>query len=247
MNNAACSTIRRAIVRSLAVAGLALAASVQAQTVMPPVTVTAPTTGGGTVICSGNGCAMMLQMMQSQAYYELHDQMPPLGEESNTPIDRNTFCGNLRSQKPEGCGASPPPAPLVNISFDAFANSFGNGCGDGSWAGDIADLIAGTLVDHYSGDPNRPMSGINFTGACNVHDACYAGQGDRGGCDGGFYTQLSGVCSAQSGEVRDICNGFAHAYSAAVSLGGQDAYDQAGQAYQCALWHDNMDDNSCPR
>lgn len=247
MNKLANSFVCRIAARTAATLGFALAAAAQAQTVLPPVTVTAPTTSGGQVICRGNGCATMLQMMQSQAYYELHDQMPPLGEEGSTPIDRNAFCNNLRQQKPDDCGSSPPPAPTVNISLEAYAASYGNGCGDGSWSGDIADFIAGAFVDHYSGNPDQPMPGINFNGACNTHDACYAGQGDRGGCDGAFYTQLAGVCGQQSGQVRDICNGFAHAYSAAVSLGGQSAYDAAGAAYQCALWHDNMGDNACPR
>lgn len=247
MNKLAISSVRRAAACTAVVFGLVFAASAQAQTVMPPVTVTAPAIGGGQVICSGSGCALMLQMMQSQAYYEQHDQMPPIGEEADQPVNRTQFCNNLRNDKPDGCGSTPPPAPLVNISLAVYANQYGNGCGDGSWTGSIADFIAGHLVDNYSGQPDRPMPGINFLGACNNHDACYAGQGDRGSCDGAFYTELSSVCGAQSGEVRDICNGFAHAYSAAVSLGGQNAYNEAGAAYQCALWHDNMEDNACPK
>lgn len=247
MKKLAISFVRRAAAHAAVVLGLGLAGAAQAQTVLPPVVVTAPTTSGTNVICSGEGCAMMLQAMQSQAFFELHDYMPPIGEEGDTPINRTEFCNNLRGSKPSGCGSTSPPVPLVNISLAAYASTYGNGCGDGSWSGGIVDFIAGLLVEDYSGDPNEPMPGIHFQGACNNHDACYAGQGDRGGCDAAFYTELSGLCNLQSGAVRDTCNGFAHAYSGAVGLGGQNAYNQAGQAYQCALWHNNMENNACPK
>ncbi len=229
------------------VLGLTLAAvvPVYAQVVLPPVVVTAPATGGGTVLCTGDGCANLLASMQATAYFELHDHEPPIGEPNDAPIDREEFCSNLSDEEPDDCGSTPPPAPMVNTTLGVYATQYGNGCGDGGWAASIADFIAGPFIDDYSGNPNEPMPGIHFLGSCNDHDACYAGQGNRGSCDNALYTGLSGVCGAQTGEVRDICLGFAHAYSAAVSLGGQGAYNAAGLSYQCALWHKNMENNGC--
>ncbi len=144
--------------------GLALAAAVPAyaQVVLPPVVVTAPATDGGTVLCTGDGCANLLASMQATAYFELHDQEPPIGEPNDAPIDLEEFCSNLSDQEPDDCGSTPPPAPLVNTTLAVYATQYGSGCGDGSWAGSIADFIASAIVDDYSGDPNEPMPSIEI-------------------------------------------------------------------------------------
>ena len=234
---------------SALLAGLVLlpAAAVQAQTTLPPVVVVAPSGAGSNIICRGMACASILEELQAQSWYDMQtDQQSPI-EPTDVPVDRGMFCNQLRGSKPAGCGATPAPVPLVNTTLSSYQANYANGCGDGGLFASIGSFVAEILISAYTGDPNNPMTGISFRSVCNVHDACYAAQGDRGACDSDFPTGLANICSAHSGGVRDNCNGFAHAYSAAVTFGGGSAYASAGAAYQCALWHNNMESNQCPK
>jgi hypothetical protein len=235
------------ILAALSVVSIDLSAQACPGGVCPPITVTGPTTAGSNILCRGMACANILQGMQAASYMslDLSDQQAPIGPE-DVPVSQTEFCRNLRTSKPVGCGITPAPVPGVNTTFQVYAAQYGNGCGDGSWSVTIANAIAQASLPGYSGNPDAPFAGISFRGACNAHDACYAGQGVRGTCDTNLYNSLAAIC-ATAGSVATTCNGYAHAFAAAVSLGGQAAYTQAYLQQQCALWHKNMETNACPK
>lgn len=229
---------------------LAFHSGVQAQAcpggVCPPVEVRGPAGGGSNVICRGSACAGILSSMQEAAYFDMaYDQQGPI-EPTDIPVDRGQFCANLKTSKPAGCGSVAPPVPLVNTSIATFARDNANGCGDGSWSVIFGNQIAQLLLSSYSGDPNTPITGVSFRSACNAHDACYAGQGVRDTCDTNFSNALNNVCNG-TGTVAPTCRGYANAYSAAVRLGGLAPYMQSYATQQCALWHKNMEENSCQK
>jgi hypothetical protein len=240
-------TFRLAIFSTLL---LAFHSGVQAQAcpggVCPPVVVTAPTGSGSNIICRGSACAGILASMQEATYFEMPlDQQGPI-EPTDIPVDRGLFCANLKVSKPAGCGSVAPPVPLLNTTIASYINNNANGCGDGSWSAIFGNAIAQLVLGDYSGDPNAPIAGVSFRSACNAHDACYAGQGVRDTCDTNFSNALNNICNG-TGTVAPTCRGYANAYSAAVRLGGESAYVASYVTQQCALWHKNMEQNSCPK
>lgn len=214
-----------------------------AQTTMPPVVVTAPALPSGNVLCSGNGCALLLLTMQDQIREDLATAEEPLGPDA-PPIPRNEFCQRQRAEKPASCPTSGPPAvPFVNIGLDTYQAYHTDGC-YGSWEGGIAGDLPWDLQPQFN--PNQPMSNANFGGACSAHDACYAAQLGHSFCNSTFINTLNTICSGL-GSASGQCNRFASAYVSALARSGGDAYIAHQQNTACALWHHDMEQNQCPK
>lgn len=216
--------------------------------VCPPVVVTAPRIGGGTVLCYGMDCAGILS--------QLSWTPPPLNLNEATlvddqAVDPEAFCEGLKGQRPEDCsadGSGVPPAPGVNTSMPAFLALHANGCGDGSWQFEAANLAARFNVDGYTGNPDEPLPGLQIRDICNVHDACYAGGGDKPTCDANFGSALEERLRTQyvpDSAAYQYARNVMQAYSAAVGLFGTRAYENALNAYKCAVWNANMENNQC--
>lgn len=221
--------------------------------VCPPVTVTAPRVGGGTVVCYGSDCADMLRGMQEFSHFQAEVLAIPV--DSPGAVDKSEFCNELKNKNPNGnsCPAGGPTVPRVpgyGISRDQYANTMANGCGDGSAAFVAANLMARVTVTGYTGDPNQPYPGLHLQDICNAHDACYAAQAGRGACDGAFdsalETRVNDLYTRGQDPHRNALN-VARAYAAAVGLKGTSAYEKASADYRCAAWNASMDANQCPR
>jgi RHS repeat-associated protein len=100
-----------------------------------------------------------------------------------------------------------------------------NGCGPDDWRS--------LLV------PNRPLAYVDFTEACNEHDACYGRCGEKKEfCDKEFHKNMRAICYWEYGynsvletpsmyqKKLDVCYALARVYFEAVSRKGQSAYDR---------------------
>ncbi len=217
--------------------------------VCPPVVVTAPRQGGGTVVCYGMDCAGILgQLSWQPPYLPNVDSLP-----EDTGVDGEEFCDQLSDQRPDGCeasGANVPWAPGINTSPEIYAAMYANGCGDGSLAFHAANLWAGQTIGGYTGNPDEPLPGLVIRDVCNLHDACYAGNGSKPACDAAFGSALEARLASQyvpGSAAYQFASDVVSAYSAAVGLLGTSAFENAASAYRCAVWNANMDANQCAR
>jgi hypothetical protein len=219
--------------------------------VCPPVVVTAPRLGGGNVLCYGDACAGILSQLQFQGPHEVEQGALP--EEPG--VNGEAFCEELSKDenRPDDCaadGSDVPRVPGLNTSMPAFLTLHANGCGDGSWQFEAANIVAIVTVSGYTGNPDEPLPGLQIRDVCNAHDACYAGGGAKYFCDAQFGRDLE--VALQSQYVVDS-NAYLYArnvmaaYVSAVGLFGDRAYNNAKEAFECAVWNANMEANQCER
>ena len=105
------------------------------------------------------------------------------------------------------------------VKNDPISNADVNGLQCGSWWNDWAV-------------PEHLAPGINFSGPCEHHDACYSTCSQaKKDCDDQFYNDMMTVCNAMKGWPRTLyyadCVRYAGIYHAAVQKYGQSAYDSA--------------------
>jgi hypothetical protein len=172
---------------------------------------------------------------------------------SEVEITQEQFCQLLKQRPPSGnCSATQtaPRVPGVNQSEADFSNNPANGCGSGTVGERVANLIGPFFLEHYSGDPNSPWagSGVSFRSACISHDICYSSAEGKVGCDDDFAEDLAGICGEnyQPGSTpMNICTGWAGQYSGLVRTQGDEAFGNAQEARQCALYHEDLKRFGC--
>lgn len=197
---------------------------------LPPVIVEGHRPLGPTIICRGEGCASILSnLIDLQQYFE-GTQMGPI--EDGPDI---AFCAQLAQQRPSGCGTTPPSVPGFDINWQP------NGCGPGGWSQWVLEEIIDRNYSSYSGNINEPLTGYSFQSACDAHDFCWGSAQNRGSCDTEFLNAMLGVCG-----VNSNCETFASLYRAAVGANfGTDIYNNLVSNFQCAAWHQDMQENQC--
>jgi hypothetical protein len=233
-------------ISGIVAAALLSGVDVHAQTVVPPVIVNAP----GNILCSGAACVDLVHQMQMIVFGNLiqTDQMEPVGVEDMV-IDHAQFCRNLKDGKPPNC-ATAPIVPGVNYSPLQYAADYhSEGCHYGNWAGIFTQAISDAGLPGYNGNPDQPLTGVNFQVDCATHRACYASQSGRNACDAQFHDMMLSTCAhaSPSGHPSAACGRFAAAYRVAAELDGQGAYTAGSPAHQCAMWHRDMEQNHCPK
>lgn len=210
---------------------------------LPPITVVAPTTDGGNIVCMGSGCASVLSALNNSGYNPFYkDHLTPEDGEGNSDADRARFCSKLKKDKPKNCTVllwptlNYPSAP----GFDP--NWSPNGCGTGA----IANAIAGGFLNYLMGNfhtMDEPYEGISFRSACNSHDLCFGTIGSTfSGCNSAFRTDMNSACGSTYG-----CKIYADVYHFAVSTDkfGKAAFKNSQAASQCASWAKQMELNRC--
>ncbi len=208
---------------------------------LPPVTVTAPTVTGGSILCTGEACGWVVQSMSIQWNQDQLDSQKP---EEDFIVDNTKFCRELRANRPSNCSmSSPPPSPGLSSSWQP------NGCGSGAWSNALASAVqSAASPDTYSGDLDAPYSGVSFRNACDGHDKCYAEAMDKGSCDMSFFNDMMQGCSGVSdASGRSSCEGFSATYFGTVSnspLANLAAITSAAER-TCALWVYDMQNNGC--
>jgi len=213
---------------------------------IPPVTATAPRIGGGpTIICRGSACAAFLDGLKAQ--YNPENFVSEGMLEDGVPVPGPQFCTGLKALKPNGCSSSnPPPSPGIFVPGKPAWQP--NGCGTGGagdWFQDLAlELLAGQA---YSGNLNSPYAGVSFQNACDGHDQCWASGGNKGECDSNFGNNMQNACSQLGGSAGNSCSGFASLYHGIVSTvnGAGNAYASSMSSRACAVWANDMRENSC--
>lgn len=219
-----------------------------AQTTFPPIVVTAPRVGGGTILCQGSACEGIMRDLQASRMEELmmYEQIfPDILED--IPIEKSKFCASLKATKPANCNLdSPPPSPGIYVPGQSGFQA--NGCGTGRLANLFADaaLYLATRPT-YSGNFQAPYPGVSFQAACNGHDTCWAMGGGKDGCDFAFRQEMINACGGESA-ANNVCLGFSGIYHGAVTNTGmaQNAYNNSVAGRTCALWASNMRQNGCP-
>jgi len=215
-------------------------------TTLPAVQVTATRIGGGSVLCRGDGCAGILVSMQLEANLENLTQDMPLLDDA--PVSGPQFCSSLKAQRPPGCSSiNPPSSPGINVPGRPAYQP--NKCGTGRFANWFLDFVLGvTSSQSYSDNLNAPFAGVDFTGACNSHDQCWASGGARATCDIQFRDSMISGCQ-QLGDfsASATCQGFAGSYHGAVSHTNpsNSAYAVSTQERICVVWANDMRENSC--
>lgn len=240
---------RNTLVKFLTVAALSAACfGLYATVTFPPIIVTAPRIGGGTVVCRGEACAGVLQSLQETGGSKGGDQSDHENPTEDIPVNPAALCANLNANKPSNCSLSNPP-PSPGITVPGQTPWAPNGCGTGgigSWFQDAILEIANS--QSYSGDIHEPYAGVSFRAACDAHDACWASGGGRGQCDLAFWNQTLSACTHLSNNnALNTCTGFANGYHYAVSTtnGSHSAYATSTANRQCALWSSDMRENGC--
>jgi hypothetical protein len=90
---------------------------------------------------------------------------------------------------------------------------------------------------------NLTPSPVDFTSACESHDACFGVGFGMSACNFELADALSVACGSNS-----TCQSIAgHYASAASSSAGSAAHSTAVATEQCAAWHVAMDENNCPQ
>lgn len=203
---------------------------------MPPITVE-----GRPVTCSGSACFGVATSLY------LNPPPPPLGDEfaSITPdIALAVFCGELNQANPQPgtCSVSHPPS---TPEFDGSWQS--NGCGTGSFAEQFVAEIAslGGTWTGMTGNPDAPLPGVSFSGACRSHDRCYTTLESRLNCDEVFRVEVRVACGLASPDYVAGCQELAGLFGNVVSTFGAAAYNQAQLDRACAAWARDMEENGC--
>lgn len=220
---------------ALLAASIPLAAQVLETVRVRGTRISGPTTDGSRVLCTGEGCAYMLMMMQMEVnlqWLTQHNELPA----DDPAVDKDQFCDNLRGDRPPTCAANlpPPSTPTYDTNWQP------NGCGDGSFQSDVADYIIGALPGGT--DLNVPSWGVNFRSACDAHDYCYGMGYGQVSCDNQFAVDLNNVCASSSNQG---CGYYADTYAYAVRSRGATAYARSQAETACAAWKADMEINQC--
>lgn len=102
-----------------------------AQTTLPPVVVTAPRIGGGTIVCRGEACAMVIAQLRQTAIDELLRMQRPVPLPEDIPLSKSKVCSKLKADKPSNCSfSSPPSSPGISVPGQPAWQP--NGCGTGT-------------------------------------------------------------------------------------------------------------------
>ena len=232
----------------LTVAALSAACfGLYATVTFPPIIVTAPRIGGGTVVCRGEACAGVLQSLQETGGSKGGDQSDHENPTEDIPVNPAALCANLNANKPSNCSLSnPPPSPGITVPGQAAWSA--NGCGTGGAAEWFHEkILSYGFGDVYSGNLDAPYPGISFLAACNSHDACWGGANDRTWCDIIFEESMESACNSISNTSGwGSCRGLASAYHAAVSSDpATNNYNETVAERSCALWASDMRENGC--
>lgn len=159
------------------------------------------------------------------------------GDGGTVPVD----CSGLEGERPDGCspekGAAPPSPGYAGVTESDYANRFANGCGDQAGLASTVSLFIPT------GNLNEPIEGLNFSGACRNHDACYAAQRGQSVCDAAFRTALMQVASRHPD--RERAEDWGRRYASSVEAFGGFAYSASTRLRACAEWHDAMLSGNC--
>lgn len=223
------------VAASLLALAIPLGAQVLDNIVVTGTRISAPTTSGSRVLCTGEGCAYMLMMMQMQVSIEWATENAALPPE-DPPVEKERFCNNLRNERPSTCAPNlpPPSTPTYDINWQP------NGCGDGRFGSDLANLLIGVIP--FGGDLDNPQPGVNFRNACNSQDYCYGMGFGQASCDNQFEVDLNNTCASSS---NPMCTGLAGHYARGVRMFGDTAYNASRAETQCAAWKVDMEINQC--
>ena len=212
----------------------------------PPIIVTAPRIGGGTVVCRGEACAGVLQSLQETGGSKGGDQSDHENPTEDIPVNPAALCANLNANKPSNCILSnPPPSPGITVPGRPPYQT--NGCGTGKIANLFLDLaLTISTKPYYSGDFQSPYPGISFRAACDGHNQCWGSGGDKNVCDFNFRSEMISACGGESASNNN-CLGFSGLYHGAVSNTGAalSTYNSVQQDRSCALWASDMRENGC--
>ena len=209
------------------------------------VTVYGRRSSGGTILCTGEACASVLNSLAAQSGQPLSTISLPL---EDSPIVNGTqFCAALNAAQPANCNYSAPPSTPV---YDS--NWQPNGCGTSplvNWFLTSALSVAGGQSGVFSGNLDEPYQGVSFLQACNRHDDCWGRAFDRGWCDSDFRDDMISACDTLSNSSQwNTCNAFASAYHAAVgptnSLSNS-TYNSQSEKLRCAAWAHDKRANGC--
>lgn len=186
----------------------------------------------GQVICTGYQCQdALINTPGSSEWIKIHDEVPADGGDQT-----EHFCSLLRTAKPSGCGNSAPSTPMHDPNWQP------NGCGPDSFGTAVVNSIISLYPFPAGTGLNNPIIGINFKPACDVHDECYGMGFNKGDCDQQFRNNMNGICGDGS-----ICLSVASIYHDAVVSHGKSAYSRSLSELQCAAWHNDMEQNGCPK
>ena len=240
---------RNTLVKFLTVAALSAACfGLYATVTFPPIIVTAPRIGGGTVVCRGEACAGVLQSLQETGGSKGGDQSDHENPTEDIPVNPAALCANLNANKPSNCSLSnPPSSPGITVPGQPAWSA--NGCGTGGIGSWFQDAILEVVTSQsYSGDIHAPYPGVSFRTACDAHDACWASGALRAECDNTFRDSTQAACSIVSSPAgRSTCSGFGSLYHGAVTTtnGSHNAYSTSSNNRECALWASDMRENNC--
>lgn len=158
----------------------------------------------GDLLCYGGGCALALDMMQSQINQELFTPGFPIEDEP--PISKAQFCANLKAQRPPNCPnlypQSKPGIPTAGknaYTFNEYAqNRLTMRLGD--------KFLSYIATNTYPGDLNTPASDVIFFGTCQSHNQCWAAGESRSACNLSFISSITNACNGLgSSSATDAC------------------------------------------
>ena len=237
--------MKKSLAIAISLMALLGASNTIATTDMATIQVVATARDGSAISCTTSGCneAANQESLAEYVRWQLENATAP---EEPLSIDRPKFCQRLKSSRPSGCGSGPPPSvPGYDVAWQA------NGCGTGGFSNWMASAVLSLIsTEAYSGDFNAPYPGVSFLSACNGHDRCWAGAGDRAQCDTAFVDTMRAACDG-IGNANSVstCRGFAGLYHGAVTTtdASNAAYAKSVGQYACAAWTYDMTINGCPK
>lgn len=189
-------------------------------------------------LCQGATCFSIWQSISIVEWDPATQELFTKG--GGDTLTKEQFCAEMSSKAPVGCDADNPPS---TPGFDSQWVS--NGCGDGSFSANFAEVAAGLVVPNYQQNLDNPFPGISFLGACRMHDACYSTMVPKANCDYAFNGALQNACGLGSATYADQCQSLAYGMVGAVGIFGDDAYAAGQQARECAAWAADMEENGC--
>ena len=223
-----------------------------AQTTLPPVVVTAPRVGGGTIVCRGTACALVIAQLRQTIMDAYLRMQQPVPDPEDIPLSKSKVCSKLNARRPANCSFNNPPSS-PGITVPGQASWQPSGCGTGPLANEFSKLALNVLYPaEYSGDLNAPFytpnGTVSFLAACNAHDQCWGEGNDRTWCDQGFRAAMQSQCDTYVSNTTawGTCSSMVSAYHTAVSNSQATShYNESFAQRQCAMWASDMRENGC--
>lgn len=183
---------------------VAVGAAFPAMAVGAQATASGPNVEEQPVACLSAACASHVEADAS----ERSPSAPVSAGNQIVEVDKTTFCSALSRANPDArsCSASAPPS---SPEFDPRWQS------DGCITDTHADAVVASLLsadDESSGivgNPDAPLPGVSFNGACRSHARCYGTAEDRQSCDEKFLVALEDACNAASPTYHAACRELA--------------------------------------